>query len=135
VQTEKGEVNCNDMIFDFAGDDDVWVFIDGVLVLDIGGIHNEAGGSINFKTGEVYVNGNSQGTLKEIFRRAGRDVSTGFTGNTFEDYTAHQINFYYLERGAGASDCRLKFNLEIIPEGEIQIEKRLEEETDPVLYG
>lgn len=135
VQTEKGEVNGNDMIFDFAGDDDVWVFIDGVLVLDIGGIHNEAGGSINFKTGEVYVNGNSQGTLKEIFRRAGRDVSTGFTGNTFEDYTAHQINFYYLERGAGASDCRLKFNLEIIPEGEIQIEKRLEEETDPVLYG
>lgn len=136
VQPEDGEVNNNDMIFDFAGDDDVWVFIDGVLVLDIGGIHNEAGGSINFKTGEVYVNGKSQGTLQEIFRRAGRDTSTGFTTNgTFEDYTAHTINFYYLERGAGASDCRLKFNLEIIPEGEIRVEKQLEEETDPVLYG
>lgn len=136
VQPENGEINGNDMIFDFAGDDDVWVFVDGVLVLDIGGIHNEAGGSINFKTGEVYVNGQSQGNLKEIFRNAGRNVSSGFTEDgTFEDYTGHTINFYYLERGAGASDCRLKFNLMIIPEGQIEITKQLEEETDPVLYG
>ena len=135
VQPENGEVNENDMIFEFSGDDDVWVFIDGVLVLDIGGIHNEASGSINFKTGEVYVNGASQGSLKDLFNSAGRDVSTGFTGETFENYSAHTINFYYLERGRGASNCRMKFNLQIIPEGEIQIEKRLEEETDPLLYG
>ena len=54
-QPVGGKVNSQDMVFSFSGDDDMWVFIDGNLVLDIGGTHGPLGGSINFATGEVNV--------------------------------------------------------------------------------
>ena len=65
VQPAGGKTNAgDDMVFEFAGDDDVWVFIDDVLVGDIGGIHNRASLSINFCTGDIKVNGNNDGALK-----------------------------------------------------------------------
>ncbi len=130
VQPNGGKTTNNeDMIFEFSGDDDVWVYIDGVLVGDLGGIHEKATLDINFATGEVkvgHVDG-ANGTKKEIektnikamFKAADADISN-FSGNTFSDSTKHTLSFFYLERGAGASNMSLKFNLTTLPSSEVE---------------
>lgn len=130
VQPANGKTNKNeDMIFEFSGDDDVWVYIDGVLVGDLGGIHEKATLDINFATGEVKVGhiDGANGTEREIekttikakFDAVGADT-TNFSGDTFNSSTKHKLSFFYLERGAGASNMSLKFNLTTLPSSEVQ---------------
>lgn len=130
VQPKEGKTtDLKDMVFKFSGDDDVWVYIDGVLVGDLGGIHEKATLEISFATGEVkvgHVDG-ANGTKKEIektnikakFEDAGADT-TNFSGNTFCNSTKHTLSFFYLERGAGASNMSLKFNLTTLPSSEVE---------------
>ena len=129
VQPAGGKTtDNNDMIFKFSGDDDVWVYIDGVLVGDLGGIHEKATLDINFATGVVRVghidgaNGSPKyfpdTTIKAMFKAAGADAKN-FRDNTFRDSTKHTLSFFYLERGAGASNMSLKFNLTTLPSSEV----------------
>jgi fibro-slime domain-containing protein len=110
-----GKVNGNDMILEFSGDDDMWVFIDDVLVLDIGGIHEALGGKINFTTGAVTVDSaqaaynagstiGTSATLTNIFRAAGKTYDSSAN-------SLHRISLFYLERGGCYSDLTLRFNL------------------------
>lgn len=136
LQPAGGKVGNENMRFEFNGDDDVWVFIDDVLVLDIGGIHDAKGGWIDFATGQVHVDGDSapagssshDTTLKKLFTDAGvNNLDDLFNeDDTFKDYTTHKLSFFYLERGAGGSNCQIDFNLQTIPEGTINIGKNVD---------
>lgn len=126
AQPKDGIVDGSPMVFEFNGDDDMWVFIDGVLVLDIGGCHDARSGSIDFQTGAVNVQGVTPTNIKSLFKAANADMSKFADGkNYFKNYTAHEIKVFYMERGAGASNCKLKFNIPTVPKGSVNITKEI----------
>lgn len=113
---ENGGTNSGkDMIFKFSGDDDVWIFIDGVLVADLGGNHDAASVEINFANGNVTINDNAPTTLYAAFEAARKTDSVQWNGATFKDDTAHTLSFFYLERGNTDSNLYLEYNLVNIP--------------------
>lgn len=91
------DVYGKEMHFKFSGDDDVWIFVDGKMVLDLGGIHGIESGDINFSTGVVTVNGVQNNTLTNTLRSIGAGE--------------HILTMYYLERGSSMSNCAIYFNL------------------------
>ena len=116
---ENGELeDGSDMTFEFTGDDDVWVYIDGHRVLDLGGIHPSQSGTINFATGEVKVNNRINGYVWNL---------VGMTEEEWNatEYQTHNLKFFYLERGAGGSNCKLKFNMPTIPSNSVAVTKRV----------
>lgn len=135
--------NTKPVTFSFSGDDDVWVYIDDVLVADLGGIHDACSVEINFSTGKIYVfkdgpsgqegyydegetlynadSGNAAPTLKEMYEAAGKGNSVEWddADATFADESYHTFDFFYLERGNTDSNMRMRHNIQTVPESDL----------------
>lgn len=135
--SKDGKINGQDITFNFTGDDDVWVFIDDYLVLDMGGAHRMASGTIDFakknvtveraftpdksttaawKDGATRANQTSTESLKTF-----ADIETD-NGRTFADIMAddskvHTLKMFYMERGMIDSNMSVSFNFSPIPSG------------------
>lgn len=119
-----------DITFNFSGDDDVWVYVDGVLVLDLGGAHKVSSGSINFSDMKVIykaavdtsdnISARGKGTadtyatkekyvttvdLAKIFKANGAEF------NNKNSSKKHTLQMFYMERGSFDSNCSISFNL------------------------
>lgn len=111
-----------DIQFSFSGDDDVWIFIDGQLVIDLGGIHNRLDAAINFaentwnisksnKVSAAVRDYNGTAISGTIFNENGKKGTLNQTRETFAAKDSHELTIFYLERGAGSSNCKIEFNL------------------------
>lgn len=134
IQQYKGHTTEDESLavtYNFSGDDDVWIFIDGTLVGDLGGIHDATSIEINFATGDVIVYNDSSRPDTDGYRNNKFDEGEtifsqekigellGYNANTLPDNTYHTLNFFYLERGNTDSNLSLKYNLVTIPETDI----------------
>lgn len=139
--TETGKnVDGSDMEFNFTGDDDVWVYIDGALVLDMGGAHNKAEGKINFATQEATITtGTSNAKLGNSLTVGGRTPAepNGNTTVKFENIMVkksgsepvtldkymkesgkvHELKMYYMERGMWNSNMSISYSFVPLPSG------------------
>ena len=150
IQSKSGlDAWGHDIIFEFAGDDDMWLYVDGQLVLDLGGVHSAVVGKINFRTGEVILPDETGTVITTNLRNIFRDnyktqnpkadgvseeaynasveayLDTIFKpGDTvFKDYSSHTMKMLYMERGAGASNLHMRFNLTTAVDGQLLLSK------------
>ncbi len=123
--TDDGkDAEGNPIEFSFSGDDDVWVYVDGVLALDIGGTHDAITGTINFSTGNVTLTADKYGKVgdkatdpslsnpsEDSLSQTNLYTALGTTLTGFASQGSHKLTIYYMDRGQGATNCLIRFNL------------------------
>lgn len=145
------------MRYEFTGDDDLWVYVDNQLVLDLGGIHSRLNGSIDFATGVVTAQAQPDTTLFDIFHAANvfpdgspwddtevsehfamtyDPVTQTYSGTpTFADYTGHTLTMIYMERGKHSSNLKLDFNMPEASTDAFTVSKELPEDMREAYVG
>ena len=123
--------NAQDIAFNFSGDDDVWVFVDGVKVLDLGGDHKVSAATINFTDGKVYYKSSANSINSSLITSQGAKGDWAAGDNSYinvvdlnellaaygkefkstDATTKHTFQMFYMERGAFQSNCVISFNL------------------------
>ena len=149
VETEKadGTTEKTSIKFFFSGDDDVWVFIDGKLALDVGGAHGEVSGLLEFgkadeknnsvtayvsrvKTGGTSLEGDQdekKGNPVKTVTYHGEDIKFYAQGTTLNDLDKgkkHTLTMYYMERGMWESNMAVAFNFP--DNNELQVQKEVD---------
>lgn len=144
VRTDSSGKNIEVPIkFFFSGDDDVWVYIDGELVLDVGGAHGKASGLLEFganNTVTPYVSSNKNtdqndtmvykgygsGETTKTVNYNGQPITFNRKGTTktLKDQSTHTLTMYYMERGMWESNMALAFNFP--DHNELQVEKQVD---------
>ena len=123
--TEDGKVTGTDgqqypITFEFSGDDDVWVFIDGQLALDVGGAHGRVDGTLNFDT--------MQATVSAVKKSLGSDTQGTNVTSSFsikgEKSSEHTLTMFYMERGMWESNMKVRFNFP--DENQLSVEKKVD---------
>lgn len=150
VQTPSGlDAWGHDIVFEFTGDDDFWLYVDNELVLDLGGTHSALMGKVNFRTGEVTYDSNTSvsthgtmttKTLRQIFTEnylaRNNNNTEGLDDylakyfapgeDIFTDYSQHTMKIFYMERGGNASNLYMHFNLASVTPGHVVLSKEIE---------
>lgn len=146
VETEKadGTTEKTSIKFFFSGDDDVWVFIDGQLALDVGGAHGEVSGLLEFgkadeknnsvtayvsrvKTGGTSDKDKDEKNVKSAVKTVtynGEVINFYAQGTTLNDLDKgkkHTLTMYYMERGMWESNMAVAFNFP--DNNELQVQK------------
>lgn len=149
VETEKadGTTEKTSIKFFFSGDDDVWVFIDGKLALDVGGAHGEVSGLLEFgkadeknnsvtayvsrvKTGGTSDKDKDEKNVKSAVKTVtynGEVVNFYAQGTTLNDLDKgkkHTLTMYYMERGMWESNMAVAFNFP--DNNELQVQKEVD---------
>ena len=100
---KNGKINGVPQVFNFTGDDDLWVYIDGKLVLDLGGAHKKAVGSIDFSKKTVTLSTGTQ-SVNNVTR------NTSFEFDNQDPSKTHTLTMFYMERGMIESNLKFGFN-------------------------
>lgn len=150
VEADKADGKTSIKFF-FSGDDDVWVFIDGQLALDVGGAHGKVSGLLEFGKKEeegkeknsvtAYVSkvkkggtpeSNQNGSPAKTVKYNGEDINFYAQGTTltFDKGQKHTLTMYYMERGMWESNMAVAFNFPDNNELQVQKEVDLKNVTD-----
>ena len=148
---EDGKKEKTNIKFFFSGDDDVWVFIDGKLALDVGGAHGKVSGLLEFGESKKDKNKNSvtayvskvktggtsgsdqDGKIVKTVKYNGEDINFCAQDTTLDDLDKgkkHTLTMYYMERGMWESNMAVAFNFPDNNELQVQKEVDLKNVTD-----
>lgn len=124
--TEDGQVVGTDgsihpIKFNFSGDDDVWVYVDGKLALDVGGAHGKVTGQIDFKNKIATVSNTKKSQNESSNEGAPTTSSVEIKGSNSDEHT---LTMFYMERGMWESNMKVSFNFP--DENEFAVEKKVD---------